>query len=122
MKIARSITATLLVVLLGLMTGLGDRAHAMLENCNGGPCVYHLHTSVVEHNADHASVTLSEGSQHDPGSATNGGCNPFLCNVLALKMQNSATNPDQSDTVLAWQVTNLSALNEPDNPDRPPNA
>ena len=111
----------LLVVLLVLMTGLGDRAHAMLENCNDGRCEHHLHTPVVEHRAGHVSAAPSEDAQHEPDSATHEGCNPFLCNALMLTTQDSQTTPSRSGIALAWQITSLSTLNEPDNPDRPPN-
>ncbi len=122
MKFARTITATLLVVLLGLMTGLGDRAHVMLENCNGGHCESHVHTSVVGHHVNHASVSPSGSAPHEPDGTTHEGCNPFLCNVAALTAQDFQATPDQRVIVAAWQASNLSTLNEPDNPDRPPNA
>lgn len=48
-------------------------------------------------------------------------CNPFLCNVLALSLQSCEVIFDKSDAVLAWQVSSLSALEEPGNPERPPN-
>ncbi|MFY2825143.1 hypothetical protein [Ruegeria sp. MALMAid1280] len=121
MKFARAITALLLVALLVLMTGLGDRAHAMFENCNGGHCAYHLHMSAGDHHAGHASVAPGEGAPHQPDGAAHEGCNPFLCNVIALATPASETKLNQSAAVLAWQVTSLSTLDEPDNPDRPPN-
>lgn len=122
MKIARTITATLLVVLLSLMTGLGDRAHAILEKCNGGHCENHLHASVVDHHVDHASVSPSGGAPHEPDGTMHEGCNPFLCNAAALMAQDIQATPNRSVIVVAWQASNLSTLNEPDNPDRPPNA
>ncbi len=56
----------------------------------------------------------SDGIEHDE-------CNPFLCNSLVLILQTSDAVFGQSDAVLGWQVGHLSTLEEPDNPDRPPN-
>jgi hypothetical protein len=48
-------------------------------------------------------------------------CNPLLCNFLALTWVSSEAVFDQSEAALAWQVSSHAALEEPDNPDRPPN-
>ena len=90
----------------------------MSQNCAGGHCEDHLSKSVDAHYADHAST---EDIQHDPDDMTHEGCNPFLCHVLALTSQYSEAEFEHSETVLGWQVVHLSALEEPDNPDRPPN-
>lgn len=61
------------------------------------------------------SVTQgSNGVEHDD-------CNPFLCNVLALTVQSSEVIFDKSEAAIAWQVSKLSALEEPGSPERPPN-
>lgn len=121
MKCLRNITSILLVVLLVFMTGLSSASHALSMGCVGGHCDEHKVMPVVENHTGHAlgeltSSTLlgSDGIEHDE-------CNPFLCNSLTLILLTSDAVFDQSEAVLGWQVGHLSTLEEPDNPDRPPN-
>ncbi len=111
----------LLVALLVLMTGLGGAAHALSNDCANGHCNDHMTATSTEHHAGHLSGEATDsgplgwnGMEHDE-------CNPFLCNVLALTSQSSEAVFDQSEVALAWQVSSLSTLEEPDSPDRPPN-
>lgn len=103
------------------MTGLGSAAHALSKNCAGGHCDDHASMSVDMHHADHASVEPTGSVPQGTDGVAHEGCNPFLCHVLALSSQYSEATFDQSETVLGWQVGHLSTLEEPDNPDRPPN-
>lgn len=103
------------------MTGLGGVAHALSNDCANGHCVDHMTATATEHHAGHLSGEASEfgplgsnGMEHDE-------CNQFLCNVLALTLVSSEAVFNQSEATLAWQVSSLSTLEEPDNPDRPPN-
>lgn len=101
--------------------GLGNVAHALASECAGGHCIDHVATSVGAQHDDHRLVAPSEDRQHEPDSSAHEGCNPFLCNVLALTTQAFETKPNQAAVELALRATSLSTLNEPDNPDRPPN-
>ena len=121
MKFARTIIATLLVVLLGAMTGLGDRAHAMLESGIGGHCDGQFHTYVSDHHADHVSRSLIASSSDEEDGAMHKGCNPFVCNVAALDAQAFQTTRNRYLTLVAWQAPNFTTLSEPDSPDKPPN-
>ncbi len=121
MKYIRPITTTVLTVFLILIMGFGSVVHALSNECVGGHCIDHMATSVEAQHANHGLVASSEDGQHEPDSAAHEGCNPFLCSVPALTTQTSESKFNQAAVVSASQVTNLSTLNEPDNPDRPPN-
>ncbi len=102
--------------------GFGNVAHALASECVGGHCIDHMATSVEVQHANHELVAPSEDRQHESDSTAHEGCNPFLCNVLALTAQDFQTTPNRSVIVAVWQASNLSTLNEPGNPDRPPNS
>lgn len=117
----REITSALSVALLIFAAGLGGAAHALSKDCTGGHCDNAMSMIAEDHHAGHSPgeqadrVALgSNGMEHDE-------CNPFLCNALVLALQSCEAVFDQSEAALAWQVTSLSTLEEPDNPDRPPN-
>lgn len=104
------------------MTGLGSAAHALSENCVGGPCDTHMHMPAGEHQADgSASGDHSDDVSHQSDGSVHEGCSPFLCHVLAITPQYSEATFDHSETVMGWQVGRLSTLQEPEHPDRPPN-
>lgn len=121
MKYIRPLTTTVLTVFLILTMGLGNVAHALANERVGGHCIDHMATSVEAQHADHGLFAPSEDAQHEPDSAAHEECNPFLCNALALITPTYETKLSQVAVVLALQVTSLSTLNEPDNPERPPN-
>ncbi|WP_298855672.1 hypothetical protein [uncultured Ruegeria sp.] len=122
MTYIRPLTTTVLTVFLILVMGLGNVAHALASECVGGHCIEHMATSVEAQHADHGLVAPGEDGQHEPDTSAHEGCNPFLCNVLALTTPAFETKSNQAAVVLALRATSLSTLNEPDNPDRPPNA
>lgn len=101
--------------------GFGNVAHALANECVRGHCIEHMATSVEAQHADHELVAPSEDGQREPDRSANEGCNPFLCNVLALTTPVFETEPNRAAVVLALQAASLSTLSEPDNPDRPPN-
>lgn len=110
-----------LIALLVLMTGLGGTAHALSRDCANGHCVDHTTTVVADHHTDHVPGEATDNGQHGSNDIVHDDCNPFLCNALALTSVSSEAVLDQSEAALAWQVSSLSTLEEPDNPDRPPN-
>lgn len=119
LRTLRNITATLLVLLLVLMTGLGDAAHALSTDCANVHCDDHMIVTdhYVEQGSGEATNSVSRGSNGTEQDE----CNPFLCNALVLTLGSSETVFDKSEATLAWQVSSLSTLEEPVNPDRPPN-
>ncbi|WP_299669360.1 hypothetical protein [uncultured Ruegeria sp.] len=104
-----------------LFVGLGSVVHALPNECVGGRCIDHMATSVEVQHANDVSAAHNEDGKHEPDSAADEGCNPSLCNVLAFTAPASETKLNQAAVVLALQVKSLSKLNEPDNPDKPPN-
>lgn len=110
-----------LVALLVLMTGLGGAAHALSNDCSNGQCDDRMTTIESEHHADHVPGETTENPHHGAHGMEHDECNPFLCSVLALTTASSEAVFDQSKAALVWQVSSLAALEEPDDPDRPPN-
>lgn len=117
----RHIISLMLVSLLVLMTGLSGATHALSNDCAIGHCDDLERINAMEHRAGHFSGESTETTTHGPHDLAYDECNPFLCNALALTLVSSKMVLDQSEAVLAWQVSSLAALEEPDNPDRPPN-
>jgi hypothetical protein len=103
------------------MTGLGGAVHALSNGCANGHCDDHVTANVTEHHTEPVSGDATDSSQHGSHDMVHDDCNPFLCNVLALTLEASQEDFDQSKAALAWQVSSLSTLEDPDNPDRPPN-
>ncbi len=117
----RPITSTLLVLVLTLLTGVSSVAHGLPTDCGGGHCDYHMTMIAKENHVGHGQLEPMGGVLHGSNGLMHDECNPFLCNVLALALPPLEAVFDQSEAALAWHVTGLSALKEPDNPDRPPN-
>jgi len=115
------ITSTLLGLALVVMTGLGGAAHALSIDCANGHCDDHMTVNATEHHAGHVSGEATDSGPLGSNGMEHDECNPFLCNVLALTLASSEAVFDQSEAALAWQVSSLATLEEPDNPDRPPN-
>lgn len=111
----------LLVALLVLVTGVGGAAYALSNDCANGHCDDHMTAAATEHHAGHLSGETTDSDPHGSNGMEHDECNPFLCNVLALTLLSSEAVFDQSEAALAWQVSCLSTLEKPDNPDRPPN-
>ncbi|WP_164662118.1 hypothetical protein [Tropicibacter sp. Alg240-R139] len=105
------------------MTGLDGTAHALSRDCANGHCADHTTTVVVvaDYHADHVPGESTDNGQHGSHDMVHDDCNPFLCNALALTSASSEAVFDQSEAALAWQISSLSTLEEPDNPYRPPN-
>lgn len=114
-------SSALLIAFLSLTLGLGGTAHAMSRDCSGGHCSDHTPTPVDGHYPAHVATVSTGEVSHDQDGASHERCNPFLCHVLILASQYSETPVDHSTTILGWYVSHLSTLEEPDNPDRPPN-
>ena len=93
----------------------------MSQDCSGGHCDDHASTSLDAHVSGHNFVELSGDATHDPDEMAHDGCDQFLCHALDLTLPQSKVTFDHSKTVLGWRVRHLSTLNEPENPDRPPN-
>ncbi|WP_165759709.1 hypothetical protein [Falsiruegeria litorea] len=103
------------------MSGLGGVAHALSKDCVGGHCDDHLVMEMQESHVGHASGKPTDSASNGSNGMEPDECNPFLCNALALTFPDSEVSFDQSEAALAWLVTSFSTLNEPENPDRPPN-
>lgn len=117
----RPITSTLLVLVLTFMTGVSSVAHALPTDCGSGHCDDHMTMIAEESHAGHGRLEPVDGVSHGSNGLMHEECNPFLCNVLALALPSFEAVFDQSEAALAWHVTGLRTLKEPDNPDRPPN-
>lgn len=98
-----------------------EAVHALSEDCINGHCDTHMSMTVEDHHLGHVSGQPTGGPPLEPGGFEHDGCNPALCHVLVLTSQHSFATCDQSEADLAWQVSSLSTLEEPNNPDRPPN-
>lgn len=117
----RPIYSAMLVCLLTLTIGFGSVAHALSKDCVGGHCDNRMSSSAQVHPGSDTALKSAFGGTHEPESTEHDGCNPYLCLVLALASPHSEETFDYSETVLGWQVRHLMTLEEPDNPDRPPN-
>lgn len=111
----------MLVLLLFLMAGLSGAAHALMSICVDGHCHDHVTTFVSEHHTERDSGESTDSSRHKPNGMELEECNSYLCNALALTLESSDAVFFQSKDALAGNVSRLSTLEEPDNPDRPPN-
>ncbi|MBA84199.1 MAG: hypothetical protein CML60_05600 [Rhodobacteraceae bacterium] len=111
----------MLAAVLVVVTGLSGPAHALSGDCAGGHCAEHVHMSADTQNAGHAAMDFAGQVPSDSGGAGHEGCNPFLCNVLAVALFHSDVIFAPSKTTRMWHVALLSSLEEPNNPDRPPN-
>ena len=100
------------------MTGFGGAAHALSNDCVNGHRDDQIAVTAAEHHAGHLSV---EATDSGPLGMVHDDCNPLLCNVLAINSPSSKAVIDQSEAAATWQVGSLAALEDPDNPDRPPN-
>lgn len=109
----------LLTTLLVLMMGLGGTLHASTNDCAHAHCDNHV--TATEHHDEKASVETIDGAKSGSHDLANDDCSPFMCNFLALGLVSSEPLFDQFEAALTWQVLSLVALNETDNPDRPPN-
>jgi hypothetical protein len=109
----------LLATLLVLVMGLGSTAHAASNDCTNVHCDDHV--TVTEHHAENSLDETADSTQQKSPDIAHDDCNSFVCNFLALTLVSSAAVFDQSEAALAWQVSSLAALEQPDHPDRPPN-
>lgn len=81
-----------------------------------------MNMTVEESQLDHAQGRIATSVPPGSDAMAHDECNPFLCNALALTVQPFKIIFEKSGIVLAWQVSSLSALEEPGNPERPPNS
>lgn len=116
-KIRHTATAFLLVLTV-LMTGLAGVAHALSSSCLAMPCDTHMSGP-----AGPSDVVPDAGERPaSPGDhMADDGCNPSICHALALAAQPPKTDAAPPPGARGWQVGHLSALQEPEHPDRPPN-
>lgn len=121
MGLASRITSLILVALLVFMTGLGGKAHALSQEHANAHCGTHMIVPVAEHHVGYALEEATDSVSNGSSGQQHAECNPILCNALALMLCSSEVAFDHSEAVLAWQVTGFATLDEPDNPDRPPN-
>ncbi len=115
------ITSALLVALLVVWTGASVFAYDLSDNCPGGHCDSRLVANNGVHHSGQDLAVLGADHDHYAGGSAHGQCDPSLCQVLAFSPQLSVVMFSQTVTVLEWRVAQLSALLEPDFPDRPPN-
>jgi hypothetical protein len=104
------------------MTGLGTAARAMSKTCFGGHCETHMNMTVEENQPDHTQERTAKSIPLGSDAMAQDECNSFLCNVLALTVPSFKVIFERSEIVLAWQVSRLTALEEPGSPERPPNS
>ena len=81
-----------------------------------------MNMTVEESQLDHAQGRTATSVPPGSDAMAHDECNPFLCNALALTVQSFKVTFEKSEIVLAWQVSSLSALEEPGSPERPPNS
>lgn len=117
----QQIISAFLVAWLVFLTGLGSSVHAMSNGCIGGQCEDHLQMPVESGHDAHALAEAVSGGHHPVGETEHEGCNPFLCQALALTSKHFETVSIEVVAALEWHVGHLSTLEEPNNPDRPPN-
>ncbi|MGH1356751.1 MAG: hypothetical protein ACRBBS_16960 [Thalassovita sp.] len=121
MKAVRHAISVLMMTVLCFSLGLGSAAHALSTGCIGGHCDGGADVSVDNHHIGHTPFMMAKEVLQDSDSAATDGCSPLLCNVLLLNSERSVAEFDQTETILAWQIKQLSPLEEPETPDRPPN-
>ncbi len=121
MNAIRRAISVLVISVLCIWLGLGSTAHALSTGCIGGECGGDADLAVENLHFGHATVMMAKDVPQDPDSAPTDGCGPLLCKVFLLNTQRLVAKFDQTDIVLVWQLRQLSALEEPETPDRPPN-
>lgn len=118
----RNITSTILVVMLVLMTGLGNDAHAMSGDCMDVHCDSDLMMShISQHDMLETQVAAHEGTPHGSNASDHEACNPMLCHALAFLPTWNTHHFVPSEMALVWHVILPNALARADAPDRPPN-
>lgn len=81
-----------------------------------------MNMTLGESQPDHTQGRIAKSFPQGSDAMEHDECNPFLCNAFALTVQPFKVTFERSEIVLAWQVSNLSALEEPGSPERPPNS
>ena len=120
MPLLRHMLSALAILLLTLVIGVGDAAHALSQDSSGGHCAEHMVQG--DANMGHSSqVTDPMGIPSGAGTyLKDDGCCSAFCQVLVfLPRQSDAPVPEPA-TLTTWQVDDLSALEGPESPDRPP--
>lgn len=121
MKAIRHATSVLVIAVLCVSLGLGSAAHALSTGCIGGHCGDYTDVSVDKLHLGHTPIMLAKDAPQEPDSTATEGCNLLLCSALLPWSLRPVAKIDPSETVLVWQIGQLSALEEPETPDRPPN-
>jgi hypothetical protein len=116
----RRYSLVLLIGFLVTLTGFGNIAHALSNDCIGLHCEDHILPN------EHSAVAKSSGDvsfpshHHAPESSRTEECNPFICQAVVLLHQNAEAAQGQRDIDPEFQVRAQAKLNEPDSLYRPP--
>lgn len=120
MPLLRHMLSALAILLLTLVFGVGDAAHALSQDSSGGHCAEHMVQG--DANMGHSDpVTDPMGIPSGTGTyLMDDGCCSAFCQVLVfLPRQSDAPVPEPA-TITTWQIDEHTALVEPESPDRPP--
>lgn len=120
MPLLRHMLSALAILLLTLVIGVGDAAHALSQDSSGGHCAEHMVQGDMTMALTDPAV---EPAGMPSGAGTylmDDGCCSAFCQVLVfLPRQSDAPVPEPA-TLTTWQIDDLSALEGPESPDRPP--
>lgn len=117
----QKITSGLAAFLLFVSVAMVGAAHGGSHDCPAGHCAdtQMMHGAI----AGIESLTIPDPEKtvvSDFHASDTGSCNPFLCNLATLIVQNLQQGHDMSKAVLGAEVANALALRSPDGPERPP--
>lgn len=107
-----------LIVMLVLVIGLGNAAHAMSMGCAGGGCDDLNSTPYDLHQIEHADMV---DTPHNSANANHDACDLNLCHALVLLPVSAQTHFALVETPLPRQAVLLHVQNRVGTPDRPPN-
>lgn len=103
-----------LALLLVLILGLSEVAHAATKSCSGGPC---NPIGTQAEGLDHATVAHHPAAQTE---AEHDNCNPSLCHVVALAVAPMALPQTVEFMRYLAESPPLRDLLTPEEKDRPP--
>jgi len=113
------------LVVLVLLTGLGNTAHAWANECVAGHCDTHMHLQSAPDHAESAEQ-LNDAEANDPNGGSDPSksaeCGALQCAALMVLPQAFANVAVRLDAALVWQQARSWTPARLATPTKPPNA